>query len=67
VGIEVAIYNHGSIVQFEPLIERAEEWFDEHIRSEPWQWLGGRLCVDHRYADELAIGLQKAGFVVSLF
>ena len=65
-AVEVAIYDYGSIVQFEPLVERAVEWFEENVQSESWQWLGGRLCVDHRYADDLARGLADSGFVLSM-
>lgn len=63
---EIAIYDHGTIVQFEPLSELAVEWFAEHVESESWQWIGGRLCVDHRLADDLATGLQEAGFSISM-
>jgi hypothetical protein len=63
---DVAIYDQGSIIQFEPLCDEADDWFEKNVRAESWQWLGGRLCVDHRVADDLATGLCEAGFSVNL-
>lgn len=63
---DLAIYDHGSIIQFDPLCDEAALWFEQNVQTEPWQWLGGRLCVDHRCAKELAEGLCEAGLVVNL-
>ena len=47
------IADHGSIVTIRPVSEAAREWLDENVDAEPWQWLGGALCVDHRFARDL--------------
>jgi hypothetical protein len=44
------IADHGSVVTIAPVSEAARDWIDENVASEPWQWLGGALCIDHRYA-----------------
>jgi hypothetical protein len=42
------IVDHGSIVSIMPITEAALKWIDENVVCEPWQWLGGALCVDRR-------------------
>lgn len=54
---DVLIEDHGTIVTFHPLTQRARAWFDEFVQAEPWQWLGQRLSVDHRMAMPLIEGI----------
>ena len=42
--------DHGSVIAIVPLTPAAIGWIDENVVSEPWQWHGGALCVDPRYA-----------------
>jgi hypothetical protein len=60
---DVIISNHGSIMLFALLSERAREWVDENV-SENRQFLGGSLAVEPRYAADLAQGMIDAGLVV---
>ena len=60
------IADHGSIISFKPVSEAARRWVDENIVSEPWQWLGGALCVDVRCACDLINELAAEGFQISL-
>lgn len=60
--VEVLIRFEGSLTSFRPLTEATREWFAENVGAEPWQWLGGFLAVDSRYAGDLAEGIQGAGF-----
>jgi len=53
---------HGSILLIEPLSEAAREWLDDNVVSEPWQWLGGALCTDHRIGGNLVAEIAAAGF-----
>jgi hypothetical protein len=53
------IADHGSIITIAPVSEAARDWIDENVASEPWQWLGGALCVDHRYAGNLIEGRRR--------
>lgn len=63
--LDVYVEDHGSIVQFEPRTEEARQWFDENVQAEGWQWLGNRLCVDHRLAKHLREGIQIAGLQIN--
>jgi hypothetical protein len=57
------VINCGSIVQFY-LSDAAIIWVNENVHTEGWQWMGKRmLCVDHRYAEGLAIALDDAGLL----
>jgi len=64
VTVDVAVGGGGSIFTFTPLTPMAEEWIAENVQAESWQWLGAGLCVEHRYAGDLAEGMQAAGLVV---
>ncbi len=61
---DVHVGNHGSIFTFEPRSAAAREWIADNVQSESWQWIGGALSVDHRYAQDLAQGMLDAGLVV---
>lgn len=47
------VLDEGTIVLITPLTARAKTWIKEHVCSESWQWMGGGLVVDHRYADDI--------------
>jgi hypothetical protein len=58
--------DHGSIIAIVPLTKAAIKWIDENVVSEPWQWLGGALCVDPRYARDLTDAIAAAGFGIAI-
>jgi hypothetical protein len=60
------IANHGSIISIKPVSEAARTWIDENVVSEPWQWLGGALCVDIRCARDFIDEIATDGFEISL-
>lgn len=60
---DVAIINCGSIVQFHARTQAARDWFDQNVHTEGWQWMGRTLCVEPRYAEDLALGLADAGLL----
>ena len=59
------IADHGSIISIRPLNEPACQWLDENVVSEPWQWVQGALCVEARFARDLIIEIEEAGFEVT--
>ena len=59
------IADHGSIITIRPVSEAARQWLAENVLSEPWQWLGGALCADHRLARDLVEEIVAAGFAMS--
>jgi hypothetical protein len=59
--MQVQVENHGSLFLFRPLDREAEDWIEERVPSEPWQWLGGALAVEHRYILGLIDGFRSEG------
>lgn len=62
VSFDFAVQPHGSVVSFHPLTPRVADWLQANTQAEPWQWFGGALVVDTRFAGDLYDGLRKAGF-----
>ncbi len=62
--VDVFIDNQGTIVAITPMTRAAREWLEDNCQTEPWQWLGVTLGVEHRYAGDIIEGLQEAGFTV---
>ncbi len=56
------VADHGSIIAIVPLTAAASKCLDANIATEPWQWLGGALCVDHRYSRGLTDAIAAEGF-----
>jgi hypothetical protein len=60
------IDNQGSVVVFSPEGDLEYEWLTLNTETEPYQWQGRSLVVDHRYAEDLIEGVRSAGFVIEL-
>jgi hypothetical protein len=58
---DVLVRDEGTVWIFNPLTSVAQEWFVERVQSEPWQWLGTSLLVEHRFAAGLIEGITDAG------
>lgn len=58
---DVVVNDLGSIVGFMPVSEEAKTWFEDNIEAESWQWLGGYLNVEARFADDLIEGIEATG------
>ena len=63
VVVDVQVVNEGTIVLFRPLTDAARTWIDENVNSEDYQWFGGGLCVEHRYANDIVEGMKADGLV----
>lgn len=61
---DVLVRNEGTVFVFCPLTERALAWIDENVHTEPWQWFGSALVVEHRSAWGLAVGMNDSGLVL---
>lgn len=61
---DVEVRNEGSIFLFVPLTEDANAWIEANIGDEA-QFFGNALVVEHRYAENIAHGMQEGGLVVS--
>jgi hypothetical protein len=58
--VDVEVRNEGTIFLFQPLGKAAEEWIEENVGRER-TWFAGSLCVEHRYALDLAEGMIRDG------
>ena len=62
---DVLVRNDGTLFVFSPLTQQAQMWIDENLQTEPWQWFGNALVVEHRLAWGLALGMKDAGLVLA--
>ena len=63
--MDVSVFNHGSVFLFTLKTPAARARVDENVQLEGWQWVGANaFAVDHRYADQLAAGMEEAGLEV---
>ena len=62
---DVEVNNHGSLVLLTPRTERASHWIRDHVHTEPYNWLGHSLAVEHRYADAIIKGMQRDDLAVA--
>jgi hypothetical protein len=60
----VTVQNHGSIWLFEGTNDAARAELAALVSTEPWQWLGRALAVDHRFGAGLAEYLRSHGLEV---
>lgn len=60
---DVVVNDQGTIVLFTPMTDTAKQWISEHIPDDA-QWFGRSLVVEHRYADDIAVGMESDGLVV---
>ena len=59
------IADQGTIILIRPLNKTARQWLDENVVAEPWQWVQGALCVEARFARDLLIEIEEAGFSIT--
>jgi len=62
---DVIVENHGSVVAFHLLSQNAKTFVDENVQAEGWQFMGDALCVDHRFASDLADVMRENGLVIA--
>ena len=64
---DFVVTNMGTTILIRPVTAAAREWIDENVETEPWQWLGGALGVDHRPGWNLVDILEDSGqFLVGI-
>jgi hypothetical protein len=60
---DVTVRNEGTLFLFQPLTNAAKEWIDENVSDEAI-WYGRSLVVEHRYAEDVALGMIESGLRV---
>lgn len=61
---DVEVNDQGTIVALTPRTKAGTEWLHTCIQTEPWQWMGASLCVDHRFADDLIAVMRNEDLTV---
>lgn len=61
---DVRVESDSSMVLITPVSYVGRQWIDENIQAEGWQWLGGSLAVDKRYAEPIVNGMLNDGLDV---
>jgi hypothetical protein len=59
--VEVIAENCGSLFLVRLLTGAAQKWISENVSGET-TWFGRALVVEHRYIENLLVGMQEAGF-----
>lgn len=57
---DVIIYNHGSLIGFQPQTEHGETWIEEEVDPNA-QWLGPTMMVEARFAEAILDGMIASG------
>ncbi len=61
---DVIVVNHGTTSSFHLLSADAWEFVNDFVHTEPWQWLGSALVVDHRFTGDLIREFAYSGLNV---
>jgi hypothetical protein len=62
--LDFSIRDEGTLVMFEPISRRAQDWWDDSVESPNWSKLGNSYAVDRRMAQAICIGLMEAQFEI---
>jgi len=55
----------GSVLGLCPTSGEAQEWVEENVEIEPWQWMGGAFYGDSRIMEGLVSVLIEEGFTLN--
>lgn len=61
---DVQCSDRGSIVLLRPVSAMAARWFNTGVITESWQWIGGQVGVDRKYAATVLMALEDEGFKI---
>jgi hypothetical protein len=60
---DFTVANHGSIFLLNPLTAEATAWVEENIPGDA-QYFGNAVAVEHRYIDDIVVGIRADGLTV---
>jgi hypothetical protein len=58
------MYDGGTVSLFMPVSDGAKVWVTENITDPETQWLGRCFAVEHRYIDNIVVGIEEAGLTI---
>lgn len=61
---DARFHNNGSLIGIVPITTEAQEWIDEHVNTESYQWIGQVLYAEPRYAHRIAAAMIADGLTV---
>ena len=61
---DISIEDHGTLFLFRMNTPAAAEWVSQNVQEDA-QFFGDALAVEHRYAQDLAAGMQADGLVLA--
>jgi hypothetical protein len=64
IAVDVQVSDEGTLVLFTPLTEFGIAFIDMEVETEPYQFFGDALAVDHRQAEGLIEFMRENGVVV---
>lgn len=64
IALDFAVVDHGTIALLQPLTEEATEWVDLHLPDDAPR-LGEAIAVEHRYINDILVGIEHDGLVVA--
>ncbi len=56
----------GSLTLLTPLTSYGREWVEESLQTEPWQWLGSTVTIDHRMGVDIRQAMIDDGLTVEI-
>ena len=62
---DILVQNEGSLVLFYPNSQEGADWLNDNIEPNAQRWNEG-VVVEHRYAHDIARGLQRDGLTMEL-
>ena len=66
VAVDVTVTFDGSMYAFDLRTPAVREWVEEYVWTNPWQWLGNGLCLDHHIGEWFIGQLASEGFIVEV-
>ncbi len=61
---DIIIRDEGSVFLVKPVSDAGRQWIDTNLQTEPWQWLGEALGVEHRFITDIIDGMLGDGLIV---
>jgi hypothetical protein len=63
---DATVANHGSIYVLTPISVAAQDWIAKHISDQAMRWGPKGIVVEHRYIDDILVGMNEQGLCVSV-
>lgn len=64
--VDMRVRPEGTVVVFVPCSVAGQQWLEDNVHSEPWQWLGDGLVVERRPGMTLVEAMVMEGLQVEV-